>query len=132
MKARTSKKNNEGEKIIIRRIKNMEKIYIIKKIFVTENKIESEVEAFETEAARDRAWIELVNQHNTMMKECHGYILSDPEMEIEDEDIEQPDFEYNWDDQYLECYNRLDPSEEAYYFNKDEVKLLDNEYKEVR
>ena len=87
-----------------------EKVFLIKRTFVTEGVVETDVDTYATEELRDKLWNELVLSHNNMMIECHDMDLNH---------INGDEWFYEWSDKELVCYDMRDPTAEAYYFEKD-------------
>lgn len=86
------------------------KVYLIKRTFVTEGLVETEVDCYETEEKCNEAWNSLVLSHNNMMIDCH---------EIDLNHIDENEWYYDWNDKELTCYDKREPEAEAYYFEKD-------------
>ena len=104
---RKKKKENKKE---VKLTPVREKVYLIKRVFVSESAVESCVDVYGTEELRDEAWNRLVHSHNNMMIDAHGLDLNH---------INYEEWYYNWDDQSLVCYDEQDPDAEGYYFEKD-------------
>jgi hypothetical protein len=88
----------------------LEKVFLIKRTFVSEGLVETDVDVYATEEKRDEAWNALVLSHNNMMIDCH-------EMDLNH--INEDEWFYEWGDKELTCYDAQDPTAEAYYFAKD-------------
>lgn len=90
-----------------------QKIYLIKKVFITDGLIEPETEAFATEQQRDNAWNQLVHSHNNMVIESFDLDLNHI----------PSDYVYDWGNEELEFYCTDDPDMHHDYFVKDEVTI---------
>ena len=91
----------------------MEKVYIIKKVWISDGMPELDTEVYDTKELRDEAWNYLVHDHNNMIQEAFDIDLSD--------DSYNDDYHYEWDDHELEFYCRDDHSMHHDYFIKDVV-----------
>lgn len=89
----------------------MNKVFVIKKLFITDMMPELEVETFKTSKARDKAWQRLVHDHNNMIQDAYDINLND---------IDNSDYYYEWNDYTLIFYDRAEPSCHYDFFEKDE------------
>lgn len=90
----------------------MNKVYVIKKLFITDMMPELEVETFKTFKARDKAWQRLVHDHNNMIQDAY-------EVDLNDSSYEEK-FYYEWDDSTLIFYDKIEPTSHYDFFEKDE------------
>ena len=90
----------------------MTKVYVIKKLFITDMMPELEVETFKTSKARDKAWQRLVHDHNNMIQDAY-------EVDLNDSSYEEK-FYYEWDDNSLVFYDKIEPTCHYDFFEKDE------------
>lgn len=82
-------------------IKKKVKLYCIKKVWISDGLISSDVELFRTKMDRDKAWAVLVHDHNNMIQEAYNIDLSDYSYE--------EDYYYEWSQESLEFYDKAEP-----------------------
>ena len=90
----------------------MDKVYCIKKIWISDGMPEVDVDIFKTQEARDEAWNHLVHDHNNCIQDAYDIRLSDDDYEC--------DYYYEWDNEELEFYCKEDASMHHDYFVKSE------------
>lgn len=95
----------------------MNKVYCIKKVYISDGLPELDTEVYATEEARDKAWNVLVHDHNNMIQEAFDIRLSYSDWEGE--------YYYNWDDKELEFYCKADATMHHDYFEKSEETVND-------
>lgn len=88
------------------------RLYCIKKVWISDGIIESDVELYRTKMDRDKAWNILVHDHNNMIQDSFDIRLSDFDWE--------DDYYYEWNDEELEFYCKEDADMHHDYFVKCE------------
>jgi hypothetical protein len=95
------------------------KVYLIKKINITEGLIETNTEVYSTEKERDDAFLSLINMHNDMIKDSY--------CDEDNEELDKEEFHYEWDNDHLEFWNKHDPEMHTDYYDKDEDTIVMND-----
>lgn len=95
----------------------MTKVYCIKKVYISDDLPELDTEVYATEEARDAAWHRLVHDHNNMIQDAYNIDLNNSNYE--------KDFHYDWDNQTLTFYDKVEPTCHYDYFEKSEETLYE-------
>jgi hypothetical protein len=99
------------------------KVYLIKKANISEGLIETDTEVYNTEQERDRAWHQLVHDHNEMIRDCY----CDEHRYLEDIINSQDEYHYEFDDNHLEFWCKDDPEMHTDYYDKGEDTIAMND-----
>ena len=91
----------------------LKKIFLINKLFISDGNQELQTMCYGSQDERDNAWNELIETHNEMIKNsfCDE---EHPTLESLNDD-----YEYNYGDNELEFYSRIDKEMHHDYFCKD-------------
>lgn len=95
------------------------KVYLIKKVNVSDGLLETDTEVYNTEQERDTAWNVLVHDHNNMIQDSYDIRLSDFDWE--------DDYHYEWNDSELEFYCKEDVDMHHDYYSKGEDTIAMND-----
>lgn len=102
----------------------MQKVYCIKKLWISNEGGDIPIPEFETEVfrsakSRDKAWNRLVLDHNNMIQDAY-------EIDLNDDSYEE-DYYYDWNNDMLIFYDKAEPTCHYDFFEKCEEVVIDEE-----